>query len=194
MCDGTESGQAERRLVEGLRRGETGAFDAIFEKYRAPLFAYVRGLIGERETAVDVVQDAFVSLVARPQRIDPAKGVGPWLFRTARNRAIDLLRRRRFERPADAGSGTVEQPAAARVELADPAREAAARDRHAGLRDALAALPAKERDILMLRFHAGLTFRQIADTLGRPLGTVLWQAREALATLRVALGDEYRPE
>jgi RNA polymerase sigma-70 factor (ECF subfamily) len=175
MC-GT-SGDIEPHLVERLRDGDIDAFEEIFNTCRRPLLAYIAALTGDHHLAEDVVQDTFVKLAQRRRRIRPEKGVRAWLYRVARNRAIDLMRRRGREVTGDTAP---EDRGGAR----GPVEELARREREEKLRTSLASLPEKERDLLVLRFFGDLSFKEIARVVRRPLGTVLWQVHRSLAKLR----------
>lgn len=180
--------ETDSGLLERLKEGDTGAFDALFDKHRRGVFSYVMGMVGDRGLAEDIVQDCFLELVRNLERIKPEQGAGGWLYRVARNRAIDQLRTRRR------GIGKVgtdfpdASPAAEQVDSGPtPLEEAVARERAIGVREALEMLPPKERDLLLLRFFGDLKFNEIARLRRRPLGTVLWQATRSLEKIRMLL-------
>jgi len=163
------------------------AFEVIFDRYRRSLYAYALGMLRERADAEDVVQESFFELLVNVRRIKPQKGVSGWLYRVARNRTIDILRRRQRERSADTSGteayGTRVTPAPMTPE------EASIRDEQfTQLQQAIEGLPRKERELLVLRFYSGLSFKQIAGIVRRPLGTVLWQSKRTLERLRKQLG------
>ena len=164
-----------------MQRGDLEAFDVLFDRHRRGLLAYVCRLIPNRQQAEDIVQETFVKLVDYRDRLQPEAGVRGWLFRAARNRAIDCLRRDRRMTSAD----TLPEPASATAAAPDGA-VIHHEDRRA-VRRALAQLPADDRDVLALRYYGELTFREIAEALGQPLGTVLWRARKTLKQLRHTL-------
>lgn len=176
--------ESDSSLIRRLQDGDITAFDVLFEKFRRRLLAYVTGLLHDRAKAEDVVQESFVELVTAIQKINPDRGVAPWLYRVARNRAIDMLRHGKFEvLPGDeflaetvtaAGSDCVPAPDGRLM----------AREKQEEVRNMLAVLPEKERDLLLLRFYGDLTFAEIAQVLRRPLGTVLWQVNRTLKKLR----------
>jgi RNA polymerase sigma-70 factor (ECF subfamily) len=166
-----------------MQRGDMGAFDVIFDRYRRRLLAFVYSLLGDRGLAQDIVQECFVELARRVGRIDPERGVAGWLHRVARNRAIDVLRRRRKESWLGEETG-LRTPDAEIRGPGTPAEQMARREDAERVRQALAALSVRDREILSLRFYAGLTFKEIAGVLRRPLGTVLWQGRRSLHRLR----------
>ena len=182
--DKQQSVESENSLVRRLQNGEMDAFDALFEKFRRKLLAYVRGLVGDVQQSEDIVQETFVELARKIQKIRPEKGVGPWLYRVARNRAIDLLRHRKFEvLPGDDYFGEQRRNVVSDAGNA-PDERLMAREQQLEVQKMLASLPQKERDLLMLRFYGDLSFAEIAKVVRRPLGTVLWQVRRSLAKLR----------
>jgi RNA polymerase sigma-70 factor (ECF subfamily) len=186
MCEVPEAGESE--LVRGLQAGDLAAFDELFRRHRRGLLAYAVGLLGDRALAEDVVQDSFVRLARSADRIDPARGARPWLYRVAHNRAVDLLRRRRREPPAsDADLATL----AAEAVAADPspADGLIGAETRRRVRAALDRLPEKEREVLLMRFYGELTFQEAARVARRPLGTMLWRASRALQRLREMMGE-----
>jgi RNA polymerase sigma-70 factor (ECF subfamily) len=190
MNDSPHMGETDAKLVQRLQAGELEAFDVLFERHRRGLLAYVHGLLRDRARAEDIVQEAFLELVRRIAKINPRKSVTGWLYRVARNRAIDDLRRRKHETmPGDTAfrdraGGRMTEPAES------PAGRMMAVETRDALELALAQLPDKERDLLLLRFYGGLKFQEIAGILKRPLGTVLWQSRKSLAKLRKVMTAE----
>jgi len=81
-------------LIRALRAGEAGAFDAIHDRYRAPLLAFARQLLaGRHHDAEEVVQDAFVRALGALRQTERDMALRPWLYAITRNRALDELRR-----------------------------------------------------------------------------------------------------
>lgn len=172
----------DRELLLRLRDGEIGSFDAIFEKYRRGILAYVMGITHDRQLSEDITQECFVQLVKHRDRVDPKRGMNGWLYRVARNRAIDLVRHRKFEVPTE---DTVLTRHAEEEGLAPaPHIALAAKEARGEMQVALQKLSESERELLMLRFYGDLTFKEIARIVKRPLGTVLWKSRRALEKLR----------
>lgn len=174
-------------LLKRLQSGETAAFDVLFEKHRRGLFSYVRGMVNDTGLSEDIVQDCFLELVKNIERIRPEQGAGGWLYRVARNRAIDVLRAGKNWSGGDKtepDGRTVEEQADAGP---TPRENAVARERAMNVRMALEMLPPKERDLLLLRYFGDLKFNEIARLRRRPLGTVLWQATRSLEKIRLLL-------
>lgn len=180
--ESTEAEPDDGALLRRLCAGDGRAFDVLFARHRRGLLAYGLSLTGDRGLAEDVVQETFLALVRNLEGVDPRRGVSGWLYRVARNRALDLRRRRHRECAPGAESLTELQEARA---VAGPASDGVlAREREVALQGALARLPAAEREVLVLRYFSDLTFREVAQALGQPLGTVLWRAHTALSRLR----------
>ena len=189
MCDHPHSEQTEADLVKRLQQGDLEAFDRLFERHRKPILAYVAGMLRDTGLAEDVVQECFVELARHIGDIDPERGVRPWLFRVARNRAIDQLRRRREAALPEGEQDKVERPDRGAALDESPPSQLAAKERDAQLKQAVALLEPKDRDLLMLRFYGDLKFREIAKVTRRPLGTVLRRFPRALPRLREKLGE-----
>jgi len=168
-------------LIDGCRAGDAPAWEAFVRRFQGRMFALAYSYVGDREDARDLAQEIFVRLYeARAQWLTGDEFL-PWLFRVARNRSVDFLRRRKVRTPP----ATVDEAAIA--ELADPAPSAEARaldsDRRGLLHAALRGLSAINREIVVLRDVHGLSIQQVASILGIPLGTVKSRASRARVEL-----------
>jgi RNA polymerase sigma-70 factor, ECF subfamily len=133
-------------------------FEALYRSSRDDVYAYAAGLLRDRAAAEDVTALAFERAYRKRRRFNPQRGSRrAWLFGIARNAALDELRRRR--RSAELAREPPDP--AARVE--DRAEVAL---RRAALRQAIAALDARERELVALKFFAGLTNPEIARVIG----------------------------
>ena len=146
----------------------------------------MRNFLGARcrdaDLAAEMLQEVAARLVTAAPRISLNGNARGYLFRVAANVWRDHLRRELVRRRA-ALTLAAEEPG-----MADPADAALLeRELRAVVRRAIAALPAAQRDVVELRQQDGITFQQIADRLGRPLGTVLTQMRAALARVSAAV-------
>jgi len=153
------------------------------EEHRGALTAYVRRLMrGDEQLAEDIVQEALLRAWRHADRV-PAESFRPWLFVTARHLVIDAYRARK-SRPVEVGAdllGDVSD-AVANDEL-DRALDAVL------LTDALSALTAKHRSVLIDCYYRGHTAAQIAAARGLPVGTVRSRIHYALRALRLALQE-----
>jgi len=194
MCERKHGREPEAALIPRAQEGDVEAFDELYERHRRKVFAYAVGLLDDRGLAEDVVQDCFIALARGIGRIDARRGVSAWLWRVARNRAIDLLRRRRFEvRPGERDVREESPRLHTDVGQKTPAETMIAKEQRLIAKRMLDLLPPAERDLVLLRFYGGLKFREIARVVRRPLGTVLWQVRRSLEKIREHIqvaGDE----
>ena len=172
------------------RDASSGGDDAGEKRARqARRAAYLLALqlLGNRDTARDVAQEAMLRLYRYRDRFDPARPLKPWLFRIVRNQVKDLWRRQRSRpvQPLDPAIGDFS------AELHDPApgpEEAVLlHERRLRLWAALRTLPASKREILVLRDFHDLTYEQLAAVLNIPTGTVMSRLHGARKSLRELL-------
>lgn len=155
----------------------TARFDALYRETASDLFAYVCTLVRDRAAAEDVTALTFERAYRRQSAFDERKGTQrAWLFAIARNAALDELRRRK--RTAALLSDP-EDPAPP-----DDAAETAAR--RATVRAALEQLPPRERELIALKFHAGLSNAEIAKVLGISVANAGTRVHRAVTRLRKA--------
>ncbi len=151
------------------------SFAEFFERGRKKAYCFALHLVGEREQAMDITQEAYLRLHERWASRDPAREPTAWLYSVIRNLAIDHLRRRARRQEAEIDQALLRSPAAGPDKAAEQS-ELAER-----LWAAIRSLPAEQREILLLRDWHGLDYGQIAEVLGLSLGTVssrLHHARE----------------
>jgi RNA polymerase sigma-70 factor (ECF subfamily) len=146
----------------------------LIDRHAAALILYARQWCGTPE---DVVQDAFLALMAQPKAPEP---VAPWLFRVVRNRALSAARaeRRRRRREGDVAAR------AAPWFHSDPAQELDALE----LREALSGLPDEQREIIIAHVWGGLTFEQAAALAGCSTSMAYRRYTAGVETLRARLG------
>jgi RNA polymerase sigma-70 factor (ECF subfamily) len=154
-------------------------FEALYRSCADDLYAYVLSLLRDRAAAEDVTAQAFERAYRRRKRYDERKGTPrQWLFGIARNAALDELRKRKRR------AGLVGDPAD--PDVPDPAGEADDADRRATVRAALAGLAPRDRELVALKFHAGLTNAEIAGVLGVSESNAGTRVHRAVTKLREA--------
>jgi RNA polymerase sigma-70 factor, ECF subfamily len=178
-------------LMRRVRDREEAALAALYDRYATQVNGLARSILRDPEVSEEATHDVFLRLWQRPESYDPGKGTfGGWLLRVTRNRAIDLRRRQR-ETPASGREGDplfrVPDPAP------PPEEQALAHLRRQEVRQALAELAPDQRQLLELAYDTGLTQRQIAERLERPLGTVKSQIRAAMRRLADRLAPPEQP-
>jgi RNA polymerase sigma-70 factor (ECF subfamily) len=168
----------EAALIARIRAGDQSAMADVYDRHAGIVYAVALRVLGNTSAAEDVVQEVFLQLWRNPQAFDAERGrLAPWLAVIARNRAIDLLRKRPMEDDID------ELPISTGVNLED---EAAERMAISKVREVLAQLPQDQRRLLEMAFFEGMTHTEIAGKTGEPLGTVKTRIRSGLLALRKA--------
>ena len=176
----------QERLAQLLARtalGDRAAFEQIYQATRAKLFAVSLRIVRERFLAEEVLQDSFVSIWNHAADYARAKSAPTtWMTAIVRNRSLDVVRRTREEPDVD------DTLTAALVDDgASPEREAAARADAHSIRDCLDELEPEQRQSIALAFFHGLSHSELAQHIGRPLGTVKTHIRRGLMRLRDCL-------
>jgi len=160
-------------------------FDALYRAARDDVFAYVATLLRDGATAEDVTAAAFERAFRRRRGFDARRGTPrAWLFGIARNAALDELRRRRRSAPL---AGEPVDPATSTLE-----DEAELAVRRASVRAALGRLDARDREVVALKFHAGLRGTEIAAVLGVSESNAGTRLHRALEKLRKEMSDDAR--
>jgi RNA polymerase sigma factor (sigma-70 family) len=156
-------------------------FDALYRAARDDVFAYVATLLHDRSAAEDVTALAFERAYRRRGKYDSRRGSArAWLFGIARNAALDELRRRKRS-AALAADPPAEEPA--------PEEEVDLALRRTAVRTALAELPPRDRELIALKFHAGLDNSEMAAVLGVSVTNAGTRLHRVLTKLREALDD-----
>lgn len=178
--------ESDERLMLRFRGGDARAFEVLVSRHRTPVYSFLVRLTGDRARAEDLCQDAFLRVVKASATWEERATFKTWLFTIARNLASDEARRNVFRRTDDLDA---EGGAAATEPSGDPSpdRVAASAELRPKLEAALAALPAEQREVFLLREHAGLRFPEIAAVTGTPENTVKSRMRYALEGLRQRL-------
>jgi RNA polymerase sigma-70 factor (ECF subfamily) len=166
-------------LVTRLCGGDQNAMADLYERYSGIVYGVALRVLGDTTAAEDVLQEIFLQLWRRPQAYNADRGgLAPWLAVIARNRAIDVLRKRPPEEDLN------ELPVAVGIDLEDVAAQRLAVEK---VRRAIAQLPQEQRNALEMAFFEGLTHSEIANKTGEPLGTVKTRIRSALMAVRKAV-------
>ena len=169
-------------LVGRIVLGDHDAFAALYDRHCALVYGVARRMLGDGPQAEDVAQSVFLQVWTRPEAYRGGN-FGAWVARVTRNACLDILRSaavrlREPEMPADV-------PAEERID-----DEVFARVRADAVTAALAILSSDQRSAIEKAYFEGLSYREVAEKLGEPLGTVKSRIRIGLARLWQALRDE----
>jgi len=172
--------RSDAALVRAAQRGSADAFDELFARHWPRAYRAACLVCGDADAAEDVAQEAFLAAIRALDRFDRRRPFGPWLHRIVVNRAIDHTRARALRR--EVAAERTPEPVAPERSAPDEA-----------LVEALAALGAEQRAVVVLRHLLGYTPGEIARLLELPRGTVNSRLRRGLDTLATGLGAEKVP-
>lgn len=177
---------ADEDLLTLVERGDAEAFEVVYDRHSRVAYSLAFRLLGDRQAAEDLVQDAFLAVWRGAGGYSVARGsVRNWMLSILHNRGVDRLR--------TLGAMSRRQEALQQVELRRPdAPDAAAlgieRAMAGSVREELGALPAEQHQVLDLAYFGGFTQHEISEMLDVPLGTVKSRMRLGLERLRRGLG------
>ena len=157
-----------KKQLQALETGDKTAFSAIYTELKTPVYTVLVRLTGDRALSEDLLQEVFLKLYRQPPRAEKPRA---YVFRMARNLAIDALRQRQPVESIEEQQLYGEPDLGLKLDL----------------EQAISRLTVEERQLVALHLSAGLTFREVAAIVERPLGTVLWQYRKAIEKLRILL-------
>ena len=182
----------EELLVRYRDDGDREAFSELVHRYEKELFNYLRRFLGDANQAEDAFQNTFLQVHLKCDQYDQQRRVKPWLYTIATNQAIDVQRRGRRHRgiSLDQATGTSADgdDLGALIDLVS-SREAApqsgldSQEQREWVRRAVDALPETLRGAVCLVYYQGLKYREAADVLGIPVGTVKSRMHAAILKL-----------
>jgi RNA polymerase sigma-70 factor, ECF subfamily len=182
------SSLADEDLMPLMHRGDAAAFEVLYERHCGAAFSLAYRMVGTRNVAEDVVQEAFLSIWRSGARYERARGsVRTWTLGIVHHRAIDALRRSLVhDRRRSSDEGLEEHlEAGERTDV-----EAARREESRVIRDALEGLPAEQSHVIELAYFGGFTHTEIADMLDTPVGTVKGRMRLGMHKMRDRLASK----
>ena len=179
--------QSDEQVFEAFRRDEPGAYRELIERYHDDLLRFLTRMMGDRAAAEDIFQDTFLQVHISAASFDSSRRFRPWLFTIAANKARDALRKRNRRKTVELSAPIKKsEPGASFVDLLevdvpppDEAMDLAERDEQ--VQQALLLLGPALREVLLLAYFQRLSYAQIAEDLGIPLGTVKSRMHSAVA-------------
>jgi RNA polymerase sigma-70 factor, ECF subfamily len=191
----------EQLLLSYRSEPDNGVFEELVQRYEKELYGYLRHYLGDAEMAADVFQQTFLQVHLKCDQFEPGRKVRPWLYTVATNQAIDYQRRNRRHRMTSLdrvtrGSGEEEAGTLADllgVAAGGPAENVESVEQHEALRRAVDALPQVCKEVVMLVYFQGLKYREAAQILSLPVGTVKSRLHTAVQKLTETLSHVSLP-
>lgn len=192
----------EELLLGYSSGGDRCVFRELVSRYERELFGYLRTYMGDADMAEDVFQQTFLQVHLKCEKFEPGRKVRPWLYTVATNQAIDFQRRNRrhrmvsLDRPV---TGDSYDSAGTLSELLDspeagPAEEAEDAEQRRQVRRAIDKLPEQTKQVVILVYFQGLKYREAAEVLSIPVGTVKSRLHAAIHKLSETLTHIHLPK
>lgn len=187
----------DESLLREYLQGKEGSFELLVRRHSRELYQFVLRFTGDSVAAEDVVQESFLQVHNSAGSFDPSRRFKPWLFTIAANKARDALRRRnrRREVPFDATIGGDESQSGGRFldllatdEESAPLEELQIDENRQLVRQIVESMPENLSEVLILAYYHRFPYKEIADIVGIPLGTVKSRLHAAV----LAFGERYR--
>jgi RNA polymerase sigma-70 factor (ECF subfamily) len=185
----------DEELMLRYQEGDVEAFNELVSRHGQTLYGFLVRLTGRRDRAEDAYQEVFLRVIRSATRYKPSASFTAWLYTIARNIVIDQARKdqRRAEESLDEPIG--HESGITRLDMvadpgANPENQARGLELYEAVEKAIEGLSVEQREVLLLREKAGLSFKQIAKTTGAPLNTVKTRMHYALGHIRKALAGQ----
>ncbi len=173
------NGQSDGELLALYQKGDEEAFKEIVSRYKNPLYGFLRRFLNQQDLVEDVFQDTFLQLYISKDSFDQGRPLRPWLFTIAANKAKDALRKIQRHSTvslgaiADTGDATVDDVVNILTSYEiTPDQEVSEDETKARVREIIAQMPENLKAILILAYFEQFSYKQMAEILSIPIGTV----------------------
>ncbi|MEQ1642726.1 MAG: sigma-70 family RNA polymerase sigma factor [Pyrinomonadaceae bacterium] len=179
-------------IIAGTVAGRLDGFEELVRRYQRPITGYVFRMVGEYESALDVTQEVFIKVYNSLHKYSSEYKFSTWLYRIAHNAAVDHLRRNSItpqSLEAENADGSFQIQIESRA--SSPEQDHERSEWRTEIDSVVRTLPPAYRDLIMLRHGQDLSYDEIAEVTGLPLGTVknrLFRARELMREMFIARG------
>jgi len=179
-------------LVTRAIRGHESGFEELVKRYQRPITAYIFRMLGDYDLSLDVTQDVFIKVYNSLDKYRPEYKFSTWIYRIAHNAAIDHMRRNSMQTSSietENADGAYELQLES--SLPSPEKDRERSEWRAEIDAVIKCLPPSYRDLIVLRHSQELSYDEIAEVTGLPLGTVknrLFRAREMMRELFIERG------
>jgi RNA polymerase sigma-70 factor (ECF subfamily) len=175
---------ADGELVAKALVGRENCFEELVRRYQRPIAAYVYRMVGNYDAALDLTQEVFIKVYNSLTRYRSEFKFSTWIYKIAHNAAIDYLRRHAVREEAlVSGAEGEHREISIESKRLTPEQESERKERRGEIEGVVQSLPTAYRELIVLRHSQDLSYDEIAEVTGLPLGTVknrLFRAREAM--------------
>jgi RNA polymerase sigma-70 factor (ECF subfamily) len=171
--------------VAAARAGSPEAWEALFQRYQLPLYAYVFEVIRSEQAALDVVQETFISAARNLASLRDDARFGSWMFSIAHRKCVDRWRKSGREEPQEVADSLPD-------EEGDPSELLIRREQETEFMNLIEQLPPAQRSVLLLHFMEDFSLEEIAGITGAPPGTVKSRMHHAKRALRKLMEENVR--
>jgi RNA polymerase sigma-70 factor (ECF subfamily) len=175
---------ADGELVSSALAGREMSFEELVRRYQRPIAAYVYRMVGDYDAALDLTQEVFIKVYNSLTRYRSEFKFSTWIYKIAHNAAIDHLRRHAVRDQAlTTGIDGERREVLIETRRLTPEQESERKERRSEIESVVQLLPSAYRELIVLRHSQDLSYDEIAEVTGLPLGTVknrLFRAREAM--------------
>lgn len=186
--------QPLENLLEQYRKGDIEALGRLVDETRRPLYGFIVGMVRDPHQAEDLFQDVWIRAIKGLHRYQSDRLLS-WLFRIARNRIIDISRKRKPDASLQQPIGGTDSSNTLESVLPNfdqgPERHTSNRELALRIQQAVHALPLEQREVYLMRTEADMPFKQIAGIQNVSINTSLARMQYAIKHLREALADDY---
>ena len=183
---------ADGELVQSALAGRESGFEELVRRYQRPIAAYVYRMVGDYDAALDLTQEVFIKVYNSLSRYRSEFKFSTWIYKIAHNAAIDHLRRHGGrEQASSTGADGERTEVMVESRRLTPEQESERNERCSEIETVVQLLPHAYRELIVLRHSQDLSYDEIAEVTGLPLGTVknrLFRAREAMRDQLVQRG------
>lgn len=188
---------SDEDLLSRFRKGQQEVFGILVRRYQRELYGYLRRYLGDPSLADDVFQATFLQVFVKANQYEEGRPVRPWLYTIATHQAIDAMRRVGRHPTVSLDQATIESgdgEVHSLIDLlqgreVDPFEQTQAEERRAVVRATVEKLPDFLKQVVLLAYYQGLKYRDIADILEIPVGTVKSRLHTALTKLHEAWSE-----